>query len=887
MAESPNHTTTLDAGPSRQHDEPASPSASLVLDARGISKCYGAVQALAQVSLSLSAGEIHALVGENGSGKSTLVGIVSGTVARDGGSVEIGGTRADGGHPRESQQLGAVTVYQDGSLIGELSVARNLYLGVLPAQRPRYSQITDWARAMLAEHDLEIDVAAPAAALSSGDRQLVEIIRAVAQQPKILVLDEATSALDARGVDIVLDLMRRVAADGSAVLFVTHRLSEVMRVAHRVSVLRDGKYQGTQDAANVTAQQLVELMAGTKVDLEFPDWLSDVDSASVVMNVESLANAAFGPVDLELRAGQIVGVAGADGNGQLPLLRGLATLDGGCSGTVRVGDHVIRSYAGAVGAGVVYLSSDRRDESLFGGLTIGDNLGIGVLDELSTGGLMRPGLENKFVGETIERYRIRVGNARQHPTELSGGNQQKVALSRVLAMKPKVLLIDEPTQGVDVRSRMDIYRFLRAIADAGSCVVAVSSDASELAGLCDRIVVMSRGKVTAELDGRTATEESIVGAFAVESELDIAAAEPVSAEAGAGSNGTASAPAAATTRAAPASVPSRPRRWRRGINAEGSRLIALVVLMVALAIFAQSKNSSFLSELSIYNVLLVATPLVAVAAAQYFALLIGGIDVSVGATMTLTVVTLSFWATSQSSGLVLLACLATIAVCGIGLGSVNSLLIERFRVSPVIATIATLGIASGLALMLRPTAAGIISPHIGEWLMNTKFGPVPVVLIVLMAVLALVDIALRRTGFGLRLRAVGLNGTFARRLGIRTVRTRVLSYLVCSVMAAIAGVLLAAQVGIGDPNAASSLTLLAIAAPIIGGAALSGGHGSLVGAAIGAFILVLAQNLVTVLGLSDGTSYVFAGGLTLLALLTSAESLKRIAHLAQRPRSRS
>jgi ribose transport system ATP-binding protein len=867
VSESAIHLSPRAAVPSRPADdrtgdtERPAPATGVVLSAHGISKRYGPVLALSPTDLGLAAGEIHALVGENGSGKSTLVGIVSGTVTPDTGTVSIADAAVVGGRPSESQRLGAITVFQDGSLINELSVARNLYLGSLPANRPAYSQTTQWARAMVTEYGLDIDVTAPASRLSAGDRQLVEIVRAVAQGPKVLILDEATSALDAHGVDTVLELMRRVAARGSAVLFVTHRLSEVMRIADRVTVLRDGQYQGTWHASEVTPAQLVELMAGTKVDLEFPDRLDDVSSGDVVMQVAGLAGPGFGPVDLEMRSGQVIGIAGADGNGQIALLRALAALDGGTTGAVHVGGRTLRRYSSAMGAGVVYLSSDRKRESLFGGLTVADNLGIGVLNRLSSGGVMNPAKEARFVAETVERYRIRVGNPRQQPTELSGGNQQKVALGRVLAMQPKVLLVDEPTQGVDVRSRMDIYRFLRTIADSGSAVVLVSSDASELAGLCDRILVMSRGKVIAELDGSTATEESIVGAFAVDAELDVPTALPDEVD-------------------AHSVAPVRRRRIK--VTADGARLVALVVLMVGLALFAQSKNSSFLSELSIYNVLLVATPLVCVAAAQYFALLIGGIDVSVGATMTLTVVILSFWATSTSSAWVLLASLAAVAVCGLGLGTVNTVLIERFRISPVIATIATLGIASGLALMLRPTASGTISLNLADWLMNAKWGPVPIALVVLVAVMAVVDAVLRRTGFGLRLRAVGLNSSYAHRLGVRTVRARVISYFLCSLVASIAGVLLAAQVGIGDPNAASSLTLLAIAAPVLGGAALSGGHGSLVGAAVGAFVLVLAQNLVTVLGLSDGASYVFAGSLTLLALLTSAESLARIAGLVGR-----
>jgi ribose transport system permease protein/ribose transport system ATP-binding protein len=876
----------------------AAPPGPALLEASGLSKRYGAVPALREVSLRLVPGEVHALVGENGSGKSTFVGIVSGTVARDAGAVTIAGTPLVAARPRVAQALGAVTVYQDGSLIGELSVAQNLYLGSSPRSRPRYGRIAGWAARMLAGYGLDLDVELPAAALPPGDRQLVEIIRAVAGDPRVLILDEATSALGARGVDLVLDLIRRVAARGSAVLFVTHRLSEVMRVADTVSVLRDGRHQGTWPAAAVTPHRLVEVMAGTRVDLEFPDRPEDPEAGPVLLHARGLAGAGFGPVDTQVRAGQIVGIAGADGNGQLALLKGLAALGGEASGAVTAGGRTISSYRGAIGSGVLYLSANRRTESLFGGLSIGDNLGIGVLDKLSDGGVMRLRRERSFVAHAVQRYRIRLGHTGQTPAELSGGNQQKVALSRVLAMEPRVVLIDEPTQGVDVRSRMDIYRFLRAIADGGSAVVVVSSDASELAGLCDRILVMSRGRVTAELAGRSATEESIVSAFAVEHELaterDVvpdgrgAPAGPAPGAAGSGAAGSGAAgsgaagsgaadSAVAGSGAVGSGAPAAPHRgWRSRLSADGLRLGALVALMVLLALFAQSRNDTFLTTLSLFNVMLVALPLVAVAAAQYFVLLVGGIDVSVGATMTLAIVLMSFWAQQGGSGRVLLTGLLVVLACGAGIGGLNALLVERIGLSAVIATIATLGVASGLALMLRPTAAGIISPQLGTLLMNGRVGPVPVALVVLLVLLVVADAVFRRTGFGLRLRAVGLSGAFAVRLGIPAVRVRAVCYMTCAALAGLAGILLAAQVGIGDPNAGNSFTLLAIAAPVLGGAVLSGGHGSLLGAAVGAFILVISQNLVTVLGLSDGTSYLFAGGLTLLALLSSGDSLGRL-----------
>ena len=302
---------------------------------------------------------------------------------RDQGTLTIGGDDVSAARPAVSQRHGAITVFQDGSLIGDLTVAQNLFLGTDDAHRPKFGRMAAWAEELLQSYGFDIDTTLKASALPPGDRQLVEIVRAVAAEPKVLILDEATSALDSHGVDIVLELMRRVAAQGNAVLFVTHRLSEVMRVAHRVTVLRDGQFQGTHDATTTTPQRLVELMAGTRVDLEFPDRAAGEGSA--VLTASGLEGLGFGPVDVELHSGQIVGVAGADGNGQLPLLKALAAI-GDNGGTVEVGGKRLKSYGSAVDQGVVYLSSDRKTESLFGGLTVGDNIGLGVLDSLSTGG---------------------------------------------------------------------------------------------------------------------------------------------------------------------------------------------------------------------------------------------------------------------------------------------------------------------------------------------------------------------------------------------------------------------------------------------------------------------------------------------------------------------
>jgi ribose transport system ATP-binding protein len=822
----------------------------------GICKSYGVVKALQPASFELVRGEVLALVGENGSGKSTVVGILSGVVRPDGGTVTFAGKTASAHTPRESQRSGTLTVFQDGSLLGDLTVAQNLYLGTPHDQRPSYRRIEGWTKGRLDEFGLgRISPGSLVDTLSPGDRQLLDIVRALMARPAVLLLDEATSALDAAGVDVALDLMRRAAEEGTAVMFVTHRLSEVFRVADRISVLRDGVWQGTHDPASIDTHGLVELMAGTSVNVEFPTRAAVDEIGEPMLAAHQLTGPGFGPVDIEVRRGEILGIAGADGNGQLPLLRGLIGVDVS-SGVLESDGSVVTSLRAAARSGVAYLSSDRRSESLFPSLPIRENLVAGVLRRMSVASYVPPRRERVEAQESVERFGIRLGSIEDAVTSLSGGNQQKVALGRVLTTDSRVILIDEPTQGVDVRSRIDIYHMLRAAARDGDAVVVVSSDAAELAGLCDRIVVMSRGRVVAEVPGETATEESIIGAF------------------------TSAEHHGRTDVVVPDQAIVRTTKFRRQreflrLHQDAARLCLLVLMLIALAGYAQGKNDTFLTKPSLYNIFLIALPLAMVAAAEFLVIFTGGIDVSVGATMGVTVAVLSFaLETSGALDGILLSVLIAVGV-GVAVGIVNAIIVERIRISPVIATIATLGVLQGVGLQLRPQAAGIISFDVTNAL-TKQVGPFPVPILVIAALFVVADAGLNRTGRGLRLRAVGLNPVFAYRLGENAPRLRQLAYIGCAVLAALAGVLLAAQVGVGDSTVGNQYTLLAVAAPILGGASLLGGRGSFIGCLVGAVLLATSLALPTVLSLSDGTSFVLAGSLTLLALLIYTHSAWRV-----------
>jgi ribose transport system ATP-binding protein len=491
------------------------PESPVVLSLRDVSKSFGAVQALRDVSVDCRAGEIHALVGENGSGKSTLLGVASGFLAADRGTVEIGGKELRRATPAEARSLGLGIAYQTYSHVRDLSVAENLYLAARSDQRPAWGRMEEWAAATLEEFDLVVPVRVPVGALSLPERQLLEVAKALLAKPRVLLLDEPTTALGPHEVEQLHALVLERARSGVGIVYVSHRLPEVLGIADRITVLRDGVGQGTHDAAGMAEEALVALMIGRPLELAFPERSHDERSAEVVLRVSSLRGDRFGPIDLDVSRGEIVGIAGAEGNGQVQFLRALAGVERP-SGRAFCNGYELdtRSPLGALRAGVVLLSGDRASESLFPVLSVRANTTIQILRRMGRFGVIRGRTERRTVGNLTRRLRIRMASMEQPVQSLSGGNQQKVSLTRpFLRGEIKVILADEPTQGVDVAARFDIYDALREKANQGVAVIVKSSDPLELAGLCDRVVVMSRGRIVDEIQRDELGERRIVEAI--------------------------------------------------------------------------------------------------------------------------------------------------------------------------------------------------------------------------------------------------------------------------------------------------------------------------------------------------------------------------------------
>ena len=492
-------------------------AAEIVLELAGVSRQFGAVRALTNVSFDCRAGEVHALVGENGSGKSTLLGIASGFVDPDLGTVRIGGHVLRRDSPALARKLGLAMAYQDGSSVGPEPVKNNFYVAAPPEQRPPYWRRKRWARRLLAEFDLDIELFpdVPAGFLTLAERQLFEVAKALVTDPAVLLLDEPTTAL---GPDEVEALHRTVLAckrRGVGVVYVSHRLPEVLEVADRITVLRDGEHRGTFDAAATTEAELVERIVGRPFEAAFPPPAEIGGDRGEVLVVDGLQGQSFGPVSLTLHRGEIVGVAGAEGNGQPQLFDCLAGRIPPRAGRVVCDGEELTliSTHEAVGAGIFLLPGNRKHEALMGVLGVKVNATVQSLRRFSLMGILRRRAEKEAVGDLVERLEIRTPSLDQPVEFLSGGNQQKVSVSRSFLREPSVILAYEPTQGVDVGSRFDIYKALRTRSDAGAAILVKSSDPLELSGLCDRVLVMSRGTIVEEIPGDELDEVRIVEAI--------------------------------------------------------------------------------------------------------------------------------------------------------------------------------------------------------------------------------------------------------------------------------------------------------------------------------------------------------------------------------------
>jgi ribose transport system ATP-binding protein len=468
------------------------------LQARGVRVEFGATVALDGVELTGESGKVCALIGENGAGKSTLMKVLSGAMRPTTGTMQIDGRDYCPANPMDARHAGVAMIYQELFLAPDLTVEQNICLGFEPAGRLflKLGEMRDRARQVLDRlgHP-EISTSAEAGSLSVSQQQIVEIARAVALGCKVLILDEPTSSLSREDVKHLFTLLRQLKAEGYAIFYISHVIEEIQEIADTYTVLRDGKVVGGGSMQGTTPEQIIALMAGRQVENIYPR--SNRTAGDVILTVEALrGQTKFQAASLQVRRGEIVGLAGLLGSGRSEFLRAVFGTDRVKSGSVRVGAALrTPTPAGMLGAGVGMLSEDRKTEGLALGMSIADNLILSAPERVSRFGLLSGGLKAAAARQWIDELGVRCAGPHQPIGALSGGNQQKIAIARLLFHDVEVYLLDEPTRGIDVKSKMQIYELMDRLAREGKAVVLVSSYLPELFGLCDRIAVMCRGRL--------------------------------------------------------------------------------------------------------------------------------------------------------------------------------------------------------------------------------------------------------------------------------------------------------------------------------------------------------------------------------------------------------
>ncbi|HET7412875.1 MAG TPA: sugar ABC transporter ATP-binding protein [Pararhizobium sp.] len=489
----------------------------VLLDARGISKSFGGVHALESADFSCRAGEIHALLGANGAGKSTLVKILSGVLQPDSGTITLSGEQVRFSGPADAVAHGVGTVFQELSLFPHLTVAENIMIGHEPIGPLR--QVSH--RRMRAEvqelfDSLNVGHLKPGALVSSlslADRQLVEIFKALSRKPRLLILDEGTSALGRQEVERLFDLLRNLSKGGTAVVFISHRMSEIREFVDRMSVFRNGRHVASVDAADCSDEEIVEMMLGQRVERSFPERNHVTADADVLLEVEGLSGGSrLRDVSLTLRRGEVVGVAGLEGQGQGELLLALFGAYRRLSGHIRV--HGTERRLGtpwrAKRAGIALIPEDRKTEGLVLPMSVRDNISFATLKNHSSFGFVSSSRERSFVERMIERLSIRVASMEQPARSLSGGNQQKLVLAKWLEAGADIFLFYDPTRGIDVGTKQSFYDLIAGLTREDKGVLIYTTETSELIGLCHRVLIMDDGEIVRELAGDAITEPNIL-----------------------------------------------------------------------------------------------------------------------------------------------------------------------------------------------------------------------------------------------------------------------------------------------------------------------------------------------------------------------------------------
>lgn len=808
-----------------------------VLQVAHMDKAFGLTHAVDDVSLSVPAGDIVGVIGPNGAGKSTLMRLIAGEVPADAGTITIDGADVDqrAYRPAKAHDLGIRTVHQELSLCTNLKVFENFILesgrhsgrGLRAAMRERARTAID---AAFPGSGIGIDT--EVGRLSLAKQQMVEIARAISTENlKVLILDEPTSALPADRVEQLKSALAGVCERGVACILITHRLKEIKDLTESVVVMRDGAVVHECKTADVETEELVAIMSGQELAQAQrearPSTVRSAEAPTLV--VDHLTKGILRDVSLDVKPGEVVGVYGLEGSGQRELLRAIFAAGTSASGTI------------TVRGGSAFVSGDRKRDGLLPLWPLGLNLSLSSLKGLSKAGVIDGAQERSFIDRWLERLQVKTAGPDDPITALSGGNQQKIIISRALATGSPLILLDDPTRGVDPRTKAEVYDLLHEAAAKGRSALFYSTEELELLQ-CDRVYVLSEGAVVAELSGDEITRERLVTAAFAQQE-----------EARSQAHG-------ATAVAADCETPVRRPAWRRALSGlSGQRWVLPAAVLVVMVVVLQSLNPGVLTTGGISLLIGAAVPPVLAAIGQMFVIGLGDIDLGLGSFIGFV----NAVAVTLLSGKPLVGLLALVA--SVAVYAALGALIHVRKLPAIVATLGMSFVWLGLGLTLLPTVGG--EPP--RWLLDAYNVQVPVIPLALILVVAMTVLAwwmVTRTRFGILVRGFGNNPAALETAGWSALLVRVGAFAMAGLFGILAGLALTAVTTSGDPSSAQAYTLLAITSVVIGGSELMGGVIEPVGVVLGALVLSLVGVLLSLLGVDPNFTAAVTGFILIVVL---------------------
>jgi ribose transport system ATP-binding protein len=887
----------------------------------GISKRYGGVRALEDARLTCFGGRIHAVLGENGAGKSTLIKVMAGVVQPDSGTMEFEGRTVAFRNPAAATDAGIGCIFQELSLVADLSVADNVAITRPPT---RLGLIDRRAQRLLTEEALvragaeDIHPLSLVKDLPLSRRQMVEIAKALARNPKILILDEATSALTAVDVERVFRVLKQLRAEGLSIVYISHRMHEIAQLADDCTVYRNGRWVATFAAGTKKDEAIVEMMIGREYKSVFPPKPERIPDGEAILDVTNLSWAGrLKGIDLSIKRGEVIGLGGLDGQGQHEFLLALFGVLNGVSGTIQVNGRsvVLRSPHAAKRkeVGMALIPEDRKTEGLMLPMSVRDNLSFAAIGRFCRFGLIQRNNEEAKVNEIIRRLNIHCDGIEGPVGTLSGGNQQKVVIGKWLMTEPRIILLNDPTRGVDVGTKQELYQSLRRLADDGAAILFYSTDYDELIGCCDRVLVIYGGRVVRILEGQAINERNLVasalnlpvakaavgGTAVPDIALDLAgpesqpAAVPDTHELRSADRQDLTLPAVRadsdehpkenvppTAILLPGEVarPAKTKRksdWPFHIAAQRRILFAVALFLVMFTLYVTKHPAGF-SPRVINTAANKGVLLALVAMAQTIPILTAGLDLSVGMVFVLAncIASTVVVGSPLETAFGVLAVLLTGAVCG----AMNGAIVVFGRLQPIIATIATGAIYYGFALWLRPAPGGTINTDFADAVVGSLPGGIPVTLILLVGVVFFFWLPYKHSVLGRAAYAIGSSEQAAFMSGIPIARAKFFAYFMAGILASLAGLLLTCITDSGEANTVlgSTYTLNSIASVVLGGTSLFGGSGGAIGSIFGAFVLRTIGDLLIVFDLDPLWQPLFLGVVLLAAVSLSSFRLLRV-----------